>query len=151
MTFRRVHSSSKEVSYLPLWNKCSNLKTTCHIKKGFWYHMKFSLWTKLLENAQLEKYIISVAATLTYWLINHSLVFAQCNIYKFFSAYSVRKDFQLDKERVPWFLVINLRFVQMCTQDPVKRLLVTVAHTCHIFSKKLNWCLLRTNNFITAY
>ena len=35
MTFLRVHSNSKEVSYLPWQNTYPNLKTTCHIKLNF--------------------------------------------------------------------------------------------------------------------
>ena len=57
-TYLRVHSNSKEVSYLSWQNKYSNLKTTCHTK------LKFFLWTKLLENLLITKYLISVAATL---------------------------------------------------------------------------------------
>ena len=58
-TFLRVHSNSKEVSYLSWQNTYPNLKTTCHIK------LKFFLWTKLLENLLHAKYLISVAAPLT--------------------------------------------------------------------------------------
>ena len=54
-TFLRVQSNSKEISNLSWQN---NLKTTCHIK------LKFFLWTKLLENLLLVKYLISVTATL---------------------------------------------------------------------------------------
>ena len=54
-----VHSKSKEVSYLSWQNTYPNLKTTSHIK------LKFLLWTKLLENLLLTKYLISVAATLS--------------------------------------------------------------------------------------
>ena len=57
-TFLRVHSNSKEVSYLSWQNTYPNLKTTCHIK------LKFFLWTKLLENLLHAKYLISVAAPL---------------------------------------------------------------------------------------
>ena len=57
-TFVRVHSNSEEVSYLYWQNTYSNLKTTCHIK------LKFFLWTKLLENLVLAKYLIYVAAPL---------------------------------------------------------------------------------------
>ena len=57
-TYLRVHSNSKEVSYLSWQNKYSNLKATCHTK------LKFFLWTKLLENLLIAKYLISVAATL---------------------------------------------------------------------------------------
>ena len=57
-TFHRVDSKSKKVSFLPWWNKYSDLKTTCHIKP------KFFLWTKLLENFLLAKYLKSVVATL---------------------------------------------------------------------------------------
>ena len=56
VTFLRVHSNSKEVSYLPWQNTYPNLKTTCHIK------LKFFLWTKLIENLLLAKYLISVTA-----------------------------------------------------------------------------------------
>ena len=58
-TFLRVHSNSKEVSYLPWQNAYPNLKTTCHIK------LKFFLWTKLLENLLIVRYLISVAAPLS--------------------------------------------------------------------------------------
>ena len=57
-TFLQVHSNSEEVSYLSWQNTYPNLKTTCHIK------LKFFLWTKLLENLLLAKYLISLAATL---------------------------------------------------------------------------------------
>ena len=57
-TYLRVHSNSKEVSYLSWQIKYSNLKTSCHTK------LKFFLWTKLLENLLIAKYLISVAATL---------------------------------------------------------------------------------------
>ena len=50
---------TQEVSYLSRQSKYSNLKTTCHIKA------KFSLWTKLLKNLLLAKYLISVAAALS--------------------------------------------------------------------------------------
>ena len=43
----------KEVPYLHWQNKSCNLKTTCHINP------KFFLWTKLLENLLLVKYLIS--------------------------------------------------------------------------------------------
>ena len=56
VTFLRVHSNSKEVSYLSWQNTHPNLKITCHIK------LKFFLWIKLLENLLLGKYLISVAA-----------------------------------------------------------------------------------------
>ena len=49
--------------YLFLWlwqNTYPNFKTTCHIK------LKFFLWTKLLENLPLSKYLVSVAAPLIY-------------------------------------------------------------------------------------
>ena len=55
-----VHSNSEEVSYLSWQNTYPNLKTTCHIK------LKFSLWTKLLENLLLTKYLISVTLPLIY-------------------------------------------------------------------------------------
>ena len=65
-TFLRVHSNSKEVSYLSWQNTYPNLKTTCHIK------LKFFLWTKLLENLLHAEYLISVAAALNlnYIIIN---------------------------------------------------------------------------------
>ena len=56
--FLRVHSNLKEVSYLSWQNTYPNLKTTSHIK------LKFFLWTKLIENLLLAKYLISVAAPL---------------------------------------------------------------------------------------
>ena len=58
VTFLRVHSNSKKVSYLFWNNTYPNSKTTCHIKP------KFFLWTKLLENLLLAKYLISVTAPL---------------------------------------------------------------------------------------
>ena len=51
-TFIRVCSNSKEVSNLSSQNTYPNLKTTCHIK------LKFFLWTKLLENLLLAKYVL---------------------------------------------------------------------------------------------
>ena len=57
-TFLRVHSNSKEVSYLSWQNKYPNLKTTCHIK------LKLFLWIKLLENLLHAKHLISVTAPL---------------------------------------------------------------------------------------
>ena len=53
MTFLWVHSNSKEVSYLSWQNTYSSLKATCDIK------LKCFLWTKLLENLLLAKYLIS--------------------------------------------------------------------------------------------
>ena len=58
-TFLQVHSNLKEVFYLSWQNTYPTLKTTCHIT------LKFFLWTKLLENLLLAKYLISVAAPLT--------------------------------------------------------------------------------------
>ena len=60
--FFRVHWNSKVVSYLPWQNKYPNLKTTCHIKP------KLFLWTRLSNNLLLAKYLVSVAATLRYFL-----------------------------------------------------------------------------------
>ena len=51
-------SNSEEVSYLSWQNTYPNLKTTSHIK------LKFFLWTKLLENLLLAKYLICIAVTL---------------------------------------------------------------------------------------
>ena len=57
-TFLRVYSNSKEVSY-PSWQiTYPNLKTTCHIK------LNVFLWTILLDNLLLAKYLVSVAAPL---------------------------------------------------------------------------------------
>ena len=48
---------------LPLLTKWyCNFKTTCHI------NLKFLLWTKLLENLLLTKYLISLAAPLLIFL-----------------------------------------------------------------------------------
>ena len=58
-TFLRVHSNSKEVSHLSWQNTYHNLKTTCHIQ------LKLFLWTKLLENLLLAKYLISVTLPLS--------------------------------------------------------------------------------------
>ena len=58
-TFLRVHSTSKEVSYLSWQNMYPNLKATCRIM------LKFFLWTKLLESLLLAKYLISVVASLS--------------------------------------------------------------------------------------
>ena len=58
-TFLRVHSNSKEVSCLSWENTYPNLKATFHIK------LKLFLWTKLLGNLLLAKYLISVATPLT--------------------------------------------------------------------------------------
>ena len=59
VTFLRVHSNSKKVSYLSWQNKYPNLKTASHIK------LKYFLWTKLLENLLHAKYLIYVAAPLS--------------------------------------------------------------------------------------
>ena len=66
LTLLRVHSNSKEVFYLSWQNTYPNLKTTCHIK------LKFFLWTKLLENLLLAKYLISAAAPLRRLIRNGS-------------------------------------------------------------------------------
>ena len=69
VSYLRVHSNSKEVSYLSWQNIYPNLKTTCHVK------LKIFSWTKLLEwtclllaskelNSLLAKYLISVTAPL---------------------------------------------------------------------------------------
>ena len=55
-TFLRVHSNSKQVSYLFWQNTYPNLKNTCLIK------LNFFLWTKLLGNLLLAKYLISRCA-----------------------------------------------------------------------------------------
>ena len=66
-TFRRVHSNSKEVSYLPWQDNHLNLRTTCQQAKIF-------MWTKLPENLYLEKYLVSVAATSEFeWFNLHKL------------------------------------------------------------------------------
>ena len=49
---------TQEVSYLSWPNMYPNMKTTFHIK------LKFFMWTKLLENLLLAKYLISVTAPL---------------------------------------------------------------------------------------
>ena len=54
-TFLRVHSNS---AYFSWQNMYPNLKTTCRIK------LNFFLWTKLLENALLAKYLISLVTPL---------------------------------------------------------------------------------------
>ena len=63
-TFLRVHSNSEEASYLSWQNTYPNLETTCHIK------LKFFLWTKLLADLLLSKYIISVAVPLMLFPLN---------------------------------------------------------------------------------
>ena len=65
-TFLWVHSNSKEVSYLSWQNTYSSLKATCDIK------LKCFLWTKLLENLLLAKYLISAAAPLRRLIRNGS-------------------------------------------------------------------------------
>ena len=60
---------------LPLLTKYV-LKTTCHTK------LNFSLWTKLLENLLLAKYLISVVASLIFILTKHRLCdLGQCYHY----------------------------------------------------------------------
>ena len=56
--FFKFIQTQKKVSYIPWQNKYLNLKNTCHIEP------KIFLWTKLLKNLLLAKYLISVAATL---------------------------------------------------------------------------------------
>ena len=58
-TFLRIHSNSKEVSYLSRQNAYPDLKITCHIR------LKFFLWTKLQENLLLAKNLISATAPLS--------------------------------------------------------------------------------------
>ena len=58
-TFLLVHSNLKEVSYLSWQNAYPNQKTACHIK------LKIFLYTKLLENLLLPKYLVSVTAPLS--------------------------------------------------------------------------------------
>ena len=55
----RHFSPQKEVSYLTWQNTYPTLKTTCQIKLK-------CLWTKLLENVLLAKYLISVAGPLIF-------------------------------------------------------------------------------------
>ena len=55
----------EEVSYLSWQNTYPNFKTICRIK------LKFFLWTKLLENVLLAKYLISVAVSLKF--ISHDI------------------------------------------------------------------------------
>ena len=57
-TLLRVHSKSKELTYLYWQNGDPSLKTTCHIR------LKFFLWPKLLESLLLADYLVSVAVTL---------------------------------------------------------------------------------------
>ena len=63
VTFLRVHSNSKKVSYLSWQNRYPNLKITSHIK------LKFFLWTKLLENLLFARCLISDTAllNLSWW------------------------------------------------------------------------------------
>ena len=78
-TFLIVHSDLEEVFYFSWQNRYPNLKTTCHIK------LNIFLWTKLLENLLLAKYVISVAAP----LIAHNLLINYLNLRRvfFFSLY----------------------------------------------------------------
>ena len=61
----------KEISYLSWQNIYPNLKTTCHIK------LKIFLWTKLLENLLIAKYLISVTVPLKFK--GYSKVNSLCN------------------------------------------------------------------------
>ena len=56
--FLRIHSNSKEVSYLYWQNRYPNLKTTCHTK------LEFFLWFELLLSLLLAKCLIYIVATL---------------------------------------------------------------------------------------
>ena len=84
--FLRVHSSSKEVSYLSWKNATPNLKTTCHIK------LKFFLWTKLLEYLLLAKYLIPVAAPLG---VARQKTFAGKVMWFYLSKYTINVTFWL--------------------------------------------------------
>ena len=87
-TFLRVHSNSKEVSYLSWLNAYPNSKTTCHIK------LKFFLWAKLLENLLLAKYLISVTAPLIMLNnISHSSILWQ----KYFITFAIVSTYFLSK------------------------------------------------------
>ena len=68
VTFLRVHSNSKEITYLTLQNKYRSLKTTCHIKPK----------TKLLKNLLLAKYFKSLAAALGVICICRNFLFSVC-------------------------------------------------------------------------
>ena len=80
--FLRVHSNSEEVSYLFWQNTYSNLKTTCRIQ------LKFFLWTKLLENSFLAKYLISVTAPLT----GGGSGSGKINVFRYTNVYLHSKD-----------------------------------------------------------
>ena len=102
-TFLRVHSNWKEVSYLSWQNAYPNLKTTCHVK------LKFVLWTKLLENSLIAKYLISVAAPLII------PIWEQSNIPKTsenFSLYRILFIITKSKTTVPNFS--RIIFLKMC-------------------------------------
>ena len=66
-TFLRVHSNSEEAYYLFWQNTYHNLSSTCHIK------LELFLWTKLLENLLLAKYLISSIAPLTFTYNGYTL------------------------------------------------------------------------------
>ena len=83
-TFLRVHSNSKEVSYLSWQNTCPNLKTNCHIK------LKFCLWTKLVENLIPAKYLISVAAPLKF-RSSRSHIFFKIGTLKNFANWKIHR------------------------------------------------------------
>ena len=73
--FLRVHSNSEEVSSLSWQKSYPNLKITCHIK------LNFLLWTKLLENLTLAKYLISVAVPLRKALLEPPLIMSSLNVW----------------------------------------------------------------------
>ena len=87
--FLWVHSNSKEVSYFSWQNTYPNLKSTCHFK------LRFFMWTKLLENLVLVKYLISVAAALIIELTNIS--------YQFILIFSMKLSKFLSVTTNPYF------------------------------------------------
>ena len=70
--------NSKEVTRLSWQNTYSNLKTTFYIK------LKFLLWTKLLENLLLAKYLIFVTATLIFDSVRIIFIFYKVSPFWFF-------------------------------------------------------------------
>ena len=107
--FFRVHSNSKEVSYLSWQNTYPNLKTICHIK------LTIFLWTKLVESLLLVQYLISVAATL--FLLNKR----RSNQFHRFSAFSVQIPSKLSQStcsEIKW----KPHDIQKHIQNPEKHL-----------------------------
>ena len=152
VTFLRVHSNSKEVSYLPRQNTYPNLKTTCHIKQ------KFFLWTKPLENLFFAKYLISVTASLS-WKDNkyYQLLFEQKRNFKINVCLMNQKaamylTFQFIDVWYIYIIIKNTYFpswLLMLLGNHGTKATNHILHNVSVFA--FFWCIFSTNNLSRIY